>query len=89
MQKSRTQLKVHNSRGSELRPRFQLTCSSISLYLSDPEPDVRIAASHAVSRFRAGIAIPSLEKAIAAEKDEGVRSLMQVDLQRVQAQKNQ
>lgn len=56
--------------------------------LADPGPDVRIAASHAVSQFPAGIATPSLKKAITAEKDQGVRSLMQLDLQRVQAQKD-
>jgi HEAT repeat protein len=55
--------------------------------LTDPEPDARIAASRAVSQFSAGIATPSLEKPIKAEKDEGVRSRMQLDLQRVQAQK--
>ena len=56
--------------------------------LADPEPDVRIAASHAVSQFPAGIATPSLEKAITAEKEEGVRSLMKLDLQQVQAHKD-
>ena len=56
--------------------------------LADPEPDVRVAASHAVSQFPAGIATPSLERAIKAEKEEGVRSLMKLDLQRVQTQKD-
>jgi hypothetical protein len=35
--------------------------------LADPEPDVRVAASHAVSQFLAGIARPSLEEAITAD----------------------
>lgn len=52
--------------------------------LEDPEPSVRIAASQALVQLGNIAAIPDLEAAIAKEQDDGIRSLLEKDLKRLQ-----
>lgn len=53
--------------------------------LDDPEPSVRIAASQALVQLANIAAIPYLQGAIAKEQDEGIRSLLEKDLNKLQA----
>jgi len=52
--------------------------------LSDQNPTVRIAASHALVELGNSSAVSPLEKEIASEHEEGVRSIMRADLRRLQ-----
>lgn len=71
-----------------LLPRFQhvYTTDSQKIFgllvtaLSDREPSVRIAASHALITIGNMSAVSPLQKAITAERDETVRSILQDDL---------
>lgn len=58
----------------------QAILGSVLAALSDQEPLVRIAASHALVPLRELSAVPRLEQAIAAEHDEGTRSILAGDL---------
>jgi HEAT repeat protein len=57
---------------------------SLTTALSDPDPTVRIAASHALGALGNLSAVPHLQNAIAVEHDEAVRPIMQADLRRLQ-----
>jgi HEAT repeat protein len=57
---------------------------SLATGLSEKEPMVMIAASHGLSAFGSLAGIPYLQRAIAAEHDRTVRSIMQADLQGLQ-----
>lgn len=74
-----------------LLPRFQNASvaysrkisSLILVTLADRTPAVRIAASNALSTLGSTSAIPYLQRAIASERDEVVRSSMQTDLKKL------
>jgi HEAT repeat protein len=52
--------------------------------LTDPMPNVKVAASDTLVSLEATAAIPAVEDAIAKETQDSVRSRMQADLQRLQ-----
>ncbi|HEX8817362.1 MAG TPA: HEAT repeat domain-containing protein [Terriglobales bacterium] len=52
--------------------------------LRDPEPHIRMLASHALVALGNQTAVPELQKAIAGEPLDAVRSALQSDLQRLQ-----
>jgi hypothetical protein len=73
------------SRFQHLSPSDSQRVTSIIVNnLADAAPDVRIAASNALSYFPSPLARSSLETAILKEQDPAVRSLMASDLQRLQ-----
>jgi HEAT repeat protein len=52
--------------------------------LDDPEPVVRMAASHALVSLGDASAVPILQSAIAREQDENIRSVYEMDLKKLQ-----
>jgi HEAT repeat protein len=52
--------------------------------LADEDPTVRVAASHGLVALGAPSALPYLEKAAVAERNESIRSIMLSDLRRLQ-----
>ncbi len=57
--------------------------------LGDPEPQIRMGASGALAELGNQSAVPELEKAIAAESGDAVRSRMQTDLRKLQQKARQ
>ena len=61
----------------------QAVLESVLGALFDKEAMVRIAASHALVSLKSVSAIPNLKQAIAAEQDEGTRSVLEGDLRQL------
>jgi HEAT repeat protein len=74
----------HNLGTSDKTELFVLTVKQ----LADPTPYIRLTASQVLGKMEDIDVIPSLEKAIADETDQVVRSSMQAELEKLKAKEN-